>query len=379
MAAMPNVKTSSPSASRFQPAQATQAACFSKVAGLLLGTAVGDAVGLPREGLSPLRAMRLFGGAPLTQRLFFGRGMGSDDTEHTCLVAQSLLAAPEDERAFSRELAWRLRWWLAGVPAGVGWATLRSIVRLWVGYSHARSGVYSAGNGPAMRSALIGACFLSHDDRLDAYVRAATIVTHSDPRALDGALAVALAGQYAVQHSVAALDPLEVISRIEKRMLGSDFRDRLTCVASHLARKSSSEEVVNELGLQRGVSGYVLDTVPVALFCWLRWPGDFRMALEQAILLGGDTDTVAAIVGALSGATNGIEAIPPEWRNGLVEWPRSATWMQSLADRLVRQFHLSSENTVGPQPLFWPGLIPRNMIFAAAVILHALRRLLPPY
>ncbi|HLM47142.1 MAG TPA: ADP-ribosylglycohydrolase family protein, partial [Myxococcaceae bacterium] len=52
------------------------------IAGALLGTLVADALGLPREGLSPQRALRLFGGAPLRHRLFLGRGVGSDDTEH---------------------------------------------------------------------------------------------------------------------------------------------------------------------------------------------------------------------------------------------------------------------------------------------------------
>src|SRR5262245_13547063 len=92
------------------------------LAGVLLGTAVGDALGLPREGLSPRRAPRLYGAPPLRHRFLFGRGMTSDDTEHTCLVAQALLRHPDDVSRFARSLGWGLRWWFAGVPAGIGLA-----------------------------------------------------------------------------------------------------------------------------------------------------------------------------------------------------------------------------------------------------------------
>ena len=83
-----------------------------RLAGILLGTAVGDSVGLPAEGLSPSRRQRLLPGS-WRHRFLLGRGMISDDTEHTLMVAQSLLTHPDDATAFGRSLAWRLRWRLA--------------------------------------------------------------------------------------------------------------------------------------------------------------------------------------------------------------------------------------------------------------------------
>src|SRR5262249_24679426 len=100
-----------------------------RIAGLLLGTAVGDALGTPREGLSPRRAARLYGGPPLRHALVFGRGMVSDDTEHASLVAQALLRAPNDPSAFARHLAWGLRLWAASFPIAMGRATLRAMVK----------------------------------------------------------------------------------------------------------------------------------------------------------------------------------------------------------------------------------------------------------
>jgi ADP-ribosylglycohydrolase len=158
--------------------------------GVILGTAVGDALGLPAEGISRRRSKKLFKGR-WRHRLVFNRGMISDDTEHTVFAAQSLLAHPESCELFTRRLSWCFRWWLLSLPAGIGLATLRSIVRLWGGISPSRSGVRSAGNGPAMRSAPVGAFFASDPNQLDDYLQASTIITHTDPRALTGAKAVA--------------------------------------------------------------------------------------------------------------------------------------------------------------------------------------------
>ena len=121
------------------------------------------------------------------------------------------------------------------------------------------------------------------------------------------------------------------------------------------------------------VGGYMYHTVPICLFCWLRSPADYRTAVESIISLGGDTDTTAAIVGALVGATAGVEAIPREWLDGLTEFPRSVHWMRNLTERLA------SPDDVQPARLFWPALLPRNIVFLLAVLAHGVRRIFPPW
>src|SRR5689334_12933345 len=101
-------------------------------AGVLLGTAVGDALGLPAENLSPGRIRRWWKGQ-WRMRLVFGRGMISDDTEHTLMVAQALLSDSTDPRAFQRALGRKFRWWFAALPGGVGLATAKACLRLWLG------------------------------------------------------------------------------------------------------------------------------------------------------------------------------------------------------------------------------------------------------
>ena len=168
--------------------------------GCLLGTAVGDALGLPYEGLSTRRAARLF---PDRRRhhLLLNRGMVSDDTEHACFTAQALMRARGNADLFRKRLARSLRWWLLALPAGVGSATARSIVKLWLGWPSDRSGIYSAGNGPAMRSAIIGVVHRDDLGALRRFVEASTRVTHTDPKAYFAALAVALAAAYSSRHT----------------------------------------------------------------------------------------------------------------------------------------------------------------------------------
>ena len=129
-----------------------------RFAGLLLGTAVGDALGLPAENLSAEKIRRRWRGR-WKMRLIFGKGMVSDDTEHTLMVAQALLEHPDDVAAFQRALAWKFRWWFAALPDGVGLAPARACLKLWLGFPPEKSAVTSAGSGPAMRSAIIGARF----------------------------------------------------------------------------------------------------------------------------------------------------------------------------------------------------------------------------
>jgi ADP-ribosylglycohydrolase len=348
--------------------------------GVIIGTAVGDAIGLPREGLGRRRAERMFGGPPLTHRLIFGRGMVSDDTEHTCMVAQALLASGGDPRAFSRSLAWRMRWWLLALPAGVGMATAKACIKLWLGFPPSRSGVWSAGNGPAMRAAILGAYAWNDLERLSTLIAASTRLTHTDPAAESGALAVALAAAYAVaqRQGNATIDPESYLQFARPHLAGSETLDLIEEVVAHLRKKTSFDRYLADRGLARGVSGYINHTVPACLFCWLAWPTDFRTAVEQIVMAGGDADSTAAIVGALAGISAGRDAIPEEWVDGLIEWPRSVAWMEQLADRLATH-RQSTPAPARPLPLMWPAVLLRNLFFLGIVLFHGLRRLLPPY
>lgn len=357
------------------------------IAGFVLGMAVGDALGLPREGISRCRASRMYGTSPLKYHLVFGRGMVSDDTEHMRMTATAWLSEPADSTRFARCLASKLRWWLIAMPAGTGMATARSIIRLWLGWPASRSGVRSAGNGPAMRAGILGLCLNRDGEDLAEFVRASTRITHTDSQAELGAQIIALAARECIRSGGRPIDPRTFLRMCRELPLDETWQTALTSVELALEANESALEFAARMGLENGVSGYIVHTVSAVLFCWLRWPGEFRRPVEEIILLGGDTDSTAAILGGLAGTCCGVNSIPREWLDYLIEWPYSVTWMQF---RLAADLHIRLESNAAnspPMPRLSPlptGLtalaaLGRNIVFLTIVLAHGLRRLLPPY
>ncbi len=346
--------------------------------GCLHGMAVGDALGLPREGLSPRRAARLF---PRLDRFsfLFGRGMFSDDTEHACMSGQALLVAGGEPGRFLRSLAWRLRWWLLGLPFSIGMGTLKACLKLWLGVSPKSSGVWSAGNGPASRALIIGVGYGHEPERLMSLVRVSTRITHRDPKAEWGALAIARAASLAAASRNHVLHPVEAARFINETLPpeGSELSRLIEGAADSVAANQTTEAYADALGLSRGVTGYMLHTVPVVLHAWLRFPDDYRAAVQAVLRCGGDTDSTAALVGGLLGARVGPAGIPEEWRRGLCEWPRDLRWMKRLGKELA--ISIADGQLRRGVPLSFLGILPRNFLFDLTVLAHAFRRLLPPY
>jgi ADP-ribosyl-[dinitrogen reductase] hydrolase len=349
------------------------------VTGCILGTAVGDALGLACEGLSSRRQARLFPALAGYRLLPFGKGMCSDDTEHTCMLAQSLIRTARDADidtqagAFSSDLGWRLRFWLLGLPAGIGLATLRAILKLWMGFPPRLSGVFSAGNGPAMRVALLGVCHGNDSPRMRALVRAATRITHTDPKAEHGAVAVALAAHFAA--SGRDVTPQEYVRQL-RELLGEDAGELLALVdaaARSVDQRESAADYAARNACAAGVSGYMLHTIPAVLHVWLAHQDDYKGGVTTMVRLGGDSDTTAAIVGAIIGARVGKDGIPAEWLSNLWEWPRTPQWMEQLGSRLA------AGQEQRALPLNWLALALRNVLFIPLVLAHGFRRLLPPY
>lgn len=157
---------------------------------------------------------------------------------------------------------------------------------------------------------------------------------------------------------------------------GDLFNNFSALIKAYEANKSVAEFAA-ELKLTRGVTGYIAHTVPVAVYAFLRHPDDYRTAIESVIRLGGDTDTVAAITGALVGARVGKAGIPKEWLDRWADWPRSVAWMEKLALKLAEgKWREAPQPAV---PLAWWAIPVRNLFFFLVVLTHVFRRLLPPY
>ena len=349
-----------------------------RIRGMILGTAVGDAVGLPAEGISRRRNQRMFN-HQWRHRLYFNHGMISDDTEHTIFVSQCLIAHPNSPQLFINRLGWYLKCWLLCLPAGIGFATLKAIIRLWLQFKPTKSGVYSAGNGPAMRSAPIGAFFAHKNQQLSEYVLLSTKITHTDPRAYIGAKAVASLVAWIIRED---LTQCPSIADLEKWLLSlatndTEWEDLVNAIITAIQQNLSLSEFARSIGQEKGVTGYIYHTVPISIYAWYRYFGNFHQALSAVFDCGGDTDTTGAITGALMGATVGEEGIPATWLMGIWDYPYNLNLLRKIADRLAA----GSENLSPQSPVYycWLAIIPRNLIFLVVVLINGFRRLFPPY
>lgn len=337
-----------------------------RLRGCLLGTAVGDALGLAVEGMTRASIRRRFGSIE-RYHLLGDRGFVSDDTEQTALVAQSLVRHPESPGRFERAFGRSLAGWFLRMPWGIGWATLRACLRLLVGIHPA--GVSSAGNGAAMRAAVLGVYF--RDDVLsrDRFGRALAGVTHCDIRAVDGALFVAEVAAACARSTVGRLPPSHFETSLT--VVRSAELQRALLLAAELARGPVDPE---EAGRRLGLTGYVVHTVPFALFCLLRHAEDPRRALSTAVEAGGDTDSIAAILGAWLGALHGEGGLPADRVSALCEGPFGASHLRGLSRALAET---SRGRPATPPSWSVLAALLRNWLLIPVILGHLVRRLIP--
>ena len=329
-----------------------------RAAGVLLGAACGDALGAGYEfGVSSP--------PPVGQRpAMIGGGLGNfapgewtDDTAQTYAVAQ-VAARRFELRSVEAldEIARGLGDWYAGRPPDIGVLT-RKVLHAAGAHptaqalvsaanaEHARTG-HTAGNGSLMRTSAVALAHL-HDEAA-VLVEAAmgvSALTHADPRAGEACALWCLA----IRHAVLTGTFDGVRQAMHELPAGSrDFwRDRLDEAES----KDPSAFTPN---------GFVVTALQAAWSAIVHTPaprhdpaagsfgcGQVLDALETAIRIGNDTDTVASIAGALLGARWGASAFPAEWR-GMVHG-----WRDARADDLVDLALLTVNR--GPDSIGWPG------------------------
>lgn len=312
-------------------------------------------------------------------RLVAGRGMVSDDTEHAVMTARALARSGGHVATLGAALARQLRRWLLMLPAAVGLATLRACLKLCVGFGPARSGVFSAGNGPLMRAPVIGAALESLSE-LRAAVERSTRITHTDPKAVRAATVVALAA-WVQRRSVEADGAEQLAARLRavaalELAEDDDLQARVARAVESAARGESTAEFAAREGQGRGVSGYCHDTAPACLHAWLRHPRDVVDAVTEVIAAGGDADTTAAITGGIVGAsgatTRALDAL-----SRVVEWPWSAATLERVASAAAEAIVAGEPRD--PGPVWVAARLIRNVCFVGIVLAHGMRRLFPPY
>ncbi len=337
-----------------------------RLAGTLLGTAIGDALGLATEGMSARVIARRFGRVERFH-LVGSRGLVSDDTEQSALMAQSLARHPDDLERCVRSFRRSLFGWFCRLPWGVGMATVRACIRIGLGF--ARSGVNSAGNGAAMRAAIIGAFFADRPHEREKFGRALAEVTHRDPRAIEGALYVAELAAACAQ-SQPGTRP-EICQQAARHCVcGATLGAAIDRARDLALRGASTDEAIRSCG----TSGFVLESVAFATFGFVRYGSDPLLALTEVIGAGGDTDSIAAILGAWLGALHGEAGLPQPLIERIHDGPFGPTHLRALAECLA------SIRSDAPASIPRYSLIAalfRNLLLYPVVLAHGFRRLLP--
>jgi ADP-ribosylglycohydrolase len=343
--------------------------------GLMIGVAIGDALGLPREGLNRRTALRMFGRPKLAYRLLPGVGIYSDDTQLMLMAAQSVLRSHSEWCPFSRSFLRRLAWYPLSLPAGVGKATILAALKSWLRATGLPTGCNSGGNGSATRAMFLTLALHGTDHRTVKWIEDSTRLTHTNPLALDGCLVLSRLAQIAGTTKLRPIDRLDSLQQAIAVSKEASLREKLTELVPFLKHSRSPCAVARHFGWETGISGFMVPTTVMAAYCFLRYPTDFERAVGSAIRLGGDTDSVAAVVGGLVGAHIGFGNLPTDLVARIKVAPHDAVWIAEMAERLSHWPHGVDDLDYAPalpsNPLMQ---LFRNLLMLMLVLMHIVLR-----
>ncbi|MBN2359745.1 MAG: ADP-ribosylglycohydrolase family protein [Deltaproteobacteria bacterium] len=312
--------------------------------GSMVGLAVGDALGFATEFRRRQAILDTFGPDGVTDFVgqldprwparpaIIGRGHPpgtySDDTQMSIAVAEALLDGPTDDvDTVMRRMARRfVDWSRSGdndrAPGNACLTGCRNLAR---GVPWREAGVAdSKGCGSAMRVAAIGLVCWRDRSRLLELARASSLPTHRHDAGIEGAAAAALLVALALEKSSPAEMYDAVLAECGPR--SADFDRCWRRLPQMLDRAPAS--VLSEQGL--GESWVAEEAVASALYCFWRAPTDFRATVLTAVNTDGDSDSIGCIAGSISGAYNGVAAIPEHWRQNV----ENSSLLHRLGERL---------------------------------------------
>ena len=308
-----------------------------RAAGALYGLAVGDALGMPTESLPRSQIIARYGplldwfrpGAadqPLAPGL--PAGTVTDDTEQALLLAGLLIEGGGriDAAEFGRQLlSWEESMRARGSLSLLGPSTKRALAALLAGADFAETGRSGTTNGAAMRITPVGVATPGGDlARLVDQVVEASRVTHNTGVALAGAAAIAaavsagVAGAAVPEATDAAIAAASLAAGRGHWVAAADVAARIRWAAGQTAGLAT-EAALDTVYTLVGTSLASQESVPAAFAILAAAPDDPWLAVRMAASAGGDTDTIAAMAGAVAGACHGAAAFPAEARRTVAE------------------------------------------------------------
>lgn len=269
--------------------------------GVLLGLALGDTLGAPHEGGWLERAVWWALGCAAG-----GVRRWSDDTRMAMDLAESLLACDGlDQEDLAQRFAASYRWHRGYGP---GAAKVLRRIRAGQPWQQANRSVYrqgSWGNGAAMRAPVLALWPFPSMGALAVAARQSALITHAHPEGIEGAVLIAVATRALMQGQ----SQTEVLMQVRQQLQVEAFDAALALAADWLAQ--AAEPTPGEVAASLGNGITARTSCVTALYIALRHlQQPFAAMAEYAIACGGDTDTIAAMAGALWGAFHGAAALP---------------------------------------------------------------------
>ncbi|WP_240470943.1 PfkB family carbohydrate kinase [Schaalia suimastitidis] len=307
---------------------------FSRARAALLGLALGDALGMPTQCLSPAQIRATYGrveglvNAAADQPIAPSMPAGSitDDTEQALLLAMQLIRGGGHIRAdeFAADLlAWEDEMRARGSLDLLGPSTKRALDELQAGAPLGSTGTTSTTNGAAMRVTPVGiACSTQSTDDFRRMVEQSCMVTHHTIHGFQSAALVAAAVSLGIdgcdvrQAIRGALEYAETLGDFGAWNPPASVLARARCAVAHASVLTETQATLTTIERwiidEVGTSVEANEAVPAALSLAYIFADQPYEALLMAANIGGDTDTIAAIAGAILGACCGLEVFPAE-------------------------------------------------------------------
>lgn len=301
--------------------------------GCITGVAVGDALGMQVEELTREEIKRNYGlvkdygrAPPDHPNHKLLPGMFTDDTEQTLNLAESIV---EKGRFDVGHFAHKISQWGKKILENPeldrfsGGTSKKAIKKLLSGIDWLESGEEGTTCGSAMRVSPIGLFYHQDLDLVEKYAKMSSTPTHTSHAARAGAIAVAVG----VACNIRNLDMETILKEVAERCSREDpdLADKI--YLSYDLKEEDIDSAVRKIGN----SSSVYETVPFAFYSFFSNLNDFESSVITAVNAGGDTDSIGAITGALSGARHGIRAIPRRWLDGL----EKRDYLIDIADKLL--------------------------------------------
>lgn len=286
---------------------------------ILIGTAVGDALGVPVE-FQPRAYLKA---NPVTDMREYGtheqpKGTWSDDTSLMLCLAESMREGLDINNLAQKFIAWKNDnlWTPYGWVFDIGIGTRIAIERLEDGITPELAGGLNEmdnGNGSLMRilPLVLHIIDLDIDERYE-WTKKISSITHAHLRSV-------MACFYHLEFAkkiIEGKDKFQAYNELQSELTQYFEQRKINPIEIHKFHRLLNDDIskVEEDNIKS--SGYVMDTLEASIWCILT-TNNYKDAVLKSVNLGHDTDTTGAVTGGLAALIYGMDTIPAEWINAL--------------------------------------------------------------